>query len=393
VVPSLFPAAEASPWRRVIRMPKDPSPLLGYNNNIRHKNRVFHVQTEDSGVKHPHIITHLFMDGGRILKSVKTSYSEHLGAERMGDVVRKLMKDQHKGMLIALRDGQFDVVIDGSDAQRSIGPIPTSQPTFPAASPSMVASPPASPSEPGPLADDVLRLSPVPDEVAPAVPPRAPEPTIPDGDQVDAATHARPEVRDESPIDVAALERASQDASPSPMFDPPRDMQPPPANLFKPRTGGNYSEIVDAEPEIVPPLPDRGSSRPNQRTSATPPGTLSSKPAGTPGSRPPPAKRSPSAPPPATTPSRPPSRPPRRGIGTPASISAKPSESRYAPARPAAIFGQSRPRGGNSIFGEDIISDKSLDEVILSYLAEDGEGAVRDPPKPATARPDPKRRK
>ena len=52
-------------------MSKHFSPLLGYNNNVRHKNRVFHIQTEDSGVKHPHIITHLFMDGGRILKSVR----------------------------------------------------------------------------------------------------------------------------------------------------------------------------------------------------------------------------------------------------------------------------------------------------------------------------------
>jgi hypothetical protein len=38
--------------------------------------------------------------------------------------------------------------------------------------------------------------------------------------------------------------------------------------------------------------------------------------------------------------------------------------------RPAAAFGQARPQQ-SSIFGEDIISDKSLDEVILSYLAED----------------------
>jgi hypothetical protein len=44
---------------------------------------------------------------------------------------------------------------------------------------------------------------------------------------------------------------------------------------------------------------------------------------------------------------------------------------RYAPARPAAIFGQNKALRGNSIFGEDLISDKSLDEVILSYLAED----------------------
>ena len=77
-------------------MSKAPSPLLGYNNNVRHKNRIFHVQTEDSGIKHPHIITHLFMDGGRILKSIKKSYAEHVGTDGMSDVVRNMMKEQHK---------------------------------------------------------------------------------------------------------------------------------------------------------------------------------------------------------------------------------------------------------------------------------------------------------
>lgn len=86
------------------------SPLLGYNNNVRHKGRVFHIQTEDSGIKHPHVITHLFADGGRILKTIKTSYSEHLESERLSEIIRDLMKQQHKAMFVALRDGRFDTV-------------------------------------------------------------------------------------------------------------------------------------------------------------------------------------------------------------------------------------------------------------------------------------------
>src|SRR5271154_6999455 len=93
-------------------MSKHVSPLLGYNNNVRHKNRVFHIQTEDSGVKRPHIITHLFMDGGRILKSVKTSYADHVEDDKCGDIVRQMMKDQHKAMFKSLRDGAFDSVVD-----------------------------------------------------------------------------------------------------------------------------------------------------------------------------------------------------------------------------------------------------------------------------------------
>ncbi|MFI5300134.1 MAG: hypothetical protein ACHREM_18765, partial [Polyangiales bacterium] len=87
---------------------KAPSPLLGFNNNFKHKGVVFHIQTEDSGVKHPHIITHLFADGGRILKSVKTSYASLLGDDNYAEIVRGMMKEQHKAMIVALREGQFE---------------------------------------------------------------------------------------------------------------------------------------------------------------------------------------------------------------------------------------------------------------------------------------------
>jgi len=89
------------------------SPLLGYNNNIPYKGRMYHVQTEDSGVKRPHIITHLFADGGRVVPSKKISYAEHLEtATDLEEMVRKMMKEQHKGMVISLRDGEFDHIIE-----------------------------------------------------------------------------------------------------------------------------------------------------------------------------------------------------------------------------------------------------------------------------------------
>src|SRR5258708_15444410 len=98
------------------------SPLLGFNNNVKHRGRLFHIQTEDSGIRHPHVITHLFMDGGRILKTIKTSYAQHLGVDRLSEIVRELMKEQHKTMFIALRDGKFDYVLESDDA-----PAPSSE--------------------------------------------------------------------------------------------------------------------------------------------------------------------------------------------------------------------------------------------------------------------------
>lgn len=88
-----------------------PPPLLGYNNNVRHRGRIFHIQTEDSGITSPRIMTHLFADGGRIVKSTRTDYSEHLGRDDMAAVVKNMMKEQHKAMFVALRSGELDGLI------------------------------------------------------------------------------------------------------------------------------------------------------------------------------------------------------------------------------------------------------------------------------------------
>ncbi|MCP4680097.1 MAG: hypothetical protein GY854_32310 [Deltaproteobacteria bacterium] len=85
------------------------SPLLGYNTNVRHAGMLFHIQTEDSGVGHPHVITHLFTEG-TILGTKKTSYKHLLEQDGLEKGVRALMKDQHKTMFIELRDGVHDPI-------------------------------------------------------------------------------------------------------------------------------------------------------------------------------------------------------------------------------------------------------------------------------------------
>src|SRR5712671_4981453 len=89
-------------------MSMGPSPLLGYNTNVRHKGKLYHIQTEDSGVKHPHIITHLFADGGRIIASKKTNYAQYIGSDTLKEIVKRLMQEQHKELFIALRDCVYD---------------------------------------------------------------------------------------------------------------------------------------------------------------------------------------------------------------------------------------------------------------------------------------------
>lgn len=83
------------------------SPILGYNHNIGHRGLVFHVQTEDSGVDNPHIFTHLFQ-GGVIFSSRKLEYD----AAADEQVVKSLMQAQHKAVLKDLKRGSFDEKID-----------------------------------------------------------------------------------------------------------------------------------------------------------------------------------------------------------------------------------------------------------------------------------------
>ena len=83
--------------------------VVGFNHNIKHRGKMYHIQTEDSGLDNPHIITHLFV-GGNILASKKTSYADIVGAENLAQVVRELMEEQHKEMLRNLINGVYDDV-------------------------------------------------------------------------------------------------------------------------------------------------------------------------------------------------------------------------------------------------------------------------------------------
>ncbi len=81
--------------------------VLGFNHNVVYKGETFHVQTEDSGVNNPHIITLLYK-GGVILCSKKTSYADILMMDNLDSVVEELMKAQHKELMRRLKSGEFD---------------------------------------------------------------------------------------------------------------------------------------------------------------------------------------------------------------------------------------------------------------------------------------------
>jgi len=97
----------------------------GFNHNVKYRDRVFHCQTEDSGINNPHIITHLFV-GGNILATKKTSYADIVKSDRLEEVVLDLMQEQHKELLKKLLTGNFDdaIIERGANAQHLNGPAP-----------------------------------------------------------------------------------------------------------------------------------------------------------------------------------------------------------------------------------------------------------------------------
>ena len=114
--------------------------LSGYNTNVKHRGVLFHVQTEDSGVRNPHVITHLYHQG-TILASEKSEYRHLLDqADDLESAVKGQMEGQHKEMLRRLRRGVFDELIDerlGPDAGASDATGSTTQPE----APSVIAEP------------------------------------------------------------------------------------------------------------------------------------------------------------------------------------------------------------------------------------------------------------
>jgi hypothetical protein len=165
-------------------------------------------------------------------------------------------------------------------------------------------------------------------------------------------------------LDFDALEQAAQDAVAAPSLFHASDLPPPPKNLFAREPGTGAYRAVETEPRHAP----RSDPRPDPRLDPREE-RARSDPREEPGSRTT-ARREPPPPPPSTRGERAAqaARQPTRA----ASGSRPPGEARYAPARPAAIFGSTqRPPPQSSLFSDELVSDKSLDEVILSYLAED----------------------
>lgn len=81
--------------------------ITGFNTDIKHNEKVYHVQTEDKGQGNPYIESLVYV-GGEILASKKTSYAERLSEGADEKTIAQLMELQHKTIIAAIKRGRFD---------------------------------------------------------------------------------------------------------------------------------------------------------------------------------------------------------------------------------------------------------------------------------------------
>ena len=277
-------------------MDKKPrrGPLLGFNNNVNWKGVVYHVQTEDSGLDRPHIITHLFT-GGNILATKKTSYADLVDDPDVDEKVRKMMRDQHKNMFLALRDGTHEEY-----AKKDMVPrMPADLQDHAEKAVARAKSPPAATS-----ISHAARAA--------AVAPRA--------------TRA-------SGVTKSSIRKAVEDGRGATRKSIPVPVEQSVPSVPRP-TGASKRDSIPTLRRSSPAVPMPGSKAPDTAT-ATGQKLMPVKPEG----RPTASDHRPSPPPPVS--------------------------------RPKSIFTEQAKE--NEGFGEDLISERSLDEVILGFLDDDDE--------------------
>ena len=87
--------------------------ITGFNTDIKHNDKVYHIQTEDKGLQNPYIESLVYV-GGEILASKKTSYAEQAKSGVDEKWIGSLMEQQHRTMIAAIKRGRFDQPADAT---------------------------------------------------------------------------------------------------------------------------------------------------------------------------------------------------------------------------------------------------------------------------------------
>jgi hypothetical protein len=93
--------------------------ITGFNTDIKHNDKVYHIQTEDKGLDNPYIESLIYV-GGQILASKKTSYADQAKTGVDEKWIGSLMEQQHRTMIAAIKRGRFDGQTETSKVTRRV---------------------------------------------------------------------------------------------------------------------------------------------------------------------------------------------------------------------------------------------------------------------------------
>ena len=184
--------------------------ITGFNTDIKHGERIFHVQTEDRGALNP-VVESLVYVGGEILLSKKSPYRDMIQDGRADEpAVRQIMDAQHRLIIEAIKRGRFDGAKPGAPAplleaiDAAFTPL---SPAAAAATAAILSSPPRErQTDPaGPAVPSALPIA--PRSAPPSVPPRSAPPAA-KGGAADPGAPSRS--LDQVIIDYLAAEAASE---------------------------------------------------------------------------------------------------------------------------------------------------------------------------------------
>ena len=156
--------------------------ITGFNTDVKHGDTVYHVQTEDKGVKNPLILSLIYVKG-TILDAFRIRYQDFLASDRFSEaLLQKILEFQHRQIVGAIKRGKYqkgmalEDFVEGdfvfrltSVAEPTTGRKP--EPAVPAAS----APPPAPPARVEASETKLPPASPPPLDKVPPVLPAAPE--------------------------------------------------------------------------------------------------------------------------------------------------------------------------------------------------------------------------
>jgi hypothetical protein len=136
--------------------------ITGYNTDIRHRDVVFHVQTEDKGASNPCVESLVYVKG-QVIANKRTSYADMLAEGKGEKEIVTLMEHQHRVMIAAIKGGKLDDKVAGLQAAKrgaavdtppAPQPVPKPAPAAVKPSPTPPAASPAAPESAGADGED-----------------------------------------------------------------------------------------------------------------------------------------------------------------------------------------------------------------------------------------------